>query len=82
MLVVVFDLNLDNHNAAVEEPFIQSHSWDGSVVDKGLSSCEYREFERVFEQAIEEQAFLQAFQQAFRQAFRQASGQAFEQAFQ
>jgi len=25
MLVVVFDLNLDDHNAAVEEPFIQPH---------------------------------------------------------
>ena len=62
MLVVTFNPNLDDYNAAVKEPFIQPHSWDGSVVDKGLSSYEYREFERVFKQAIEEQAFEQAFQ--------------------
>ena len=61
MLEVVFDPNLNDHNAAVEEPFIQPHQWDGGVVDQDLSSCEYREFEHGFEQTFE-QAFEQAFQ--------------------
>ena len=76
MLVVVFDPNLDDHNTAVKEPFIQPYQQDGGVIDQGLSSCEYREFEHVFEKAFEKQAVRQ--RQAVRQAVRQAFGQAFQ----